>query len=58
MNGHLYNNMNENTKQELIKLMDALIQLAYGVMLQTGQETATQVVVAAGKVKEALKTNI
>jgi hypothetical protein len=50
--------MNENTKQELIKLMDTLIQLAYGVMLQTGQETATQVVVAAGKVKEALKTNI
>jgi hypothetical protein len=50
--------MNEHLKQELIQLMEALRELAYGCMLQVGQDTATKVIVATGKVEEALRTNV
>ena len=48
--------MSEHLKEELLELMKSVRELAYGVMLQVGTDTATKVIIATSKVEEALKT--
>ena len=47
--------MSEELRKELILLMDSISELAYGVMLTVGQDTATKVIVETNKVKSLLK---
>ena len=46
--------MDEHLKDDLVELMRALQELAYGVMLTTGQVTATKVISAAAKVEATI----
>ena len=50
--------MTPEERQELIELLDALTELAYGCMLQVGVNTATKVVHSAQNLKIILEENV